>query len=229
VVRRDEVDPLFRPVIDAYAQLEPDDTDTWNPLGDEVELNHRLQLQQRLTLALRESGVDVERLRVLDVGCGTGRSSRMYLDVGVMPEQIVGVDLRAGALSRARRAHRGIRYQQYSGSRLPLNDAGSSWVSLCTVMSSVPPGEARIRIADEVHRVLSPDGFLFYWDLVTANPFAGGDALEVGELFPRLDLVSTRAVRVMGLLERENEPGTIGARVAPAGATHVAALLRRTA
>ena len=225
----EEVDPLFRLVVDAYAGLEPGDSDTWNPLGDEVELRHRLQLQEQLTHALREAAVNVESLRVLDVGCGTGRSSRMYLDLGVMPEQIVGIDLRAGALDRARRMHSGIRYERYAGRRLPLGDGASDWVSLCTVMSSVPRGEARSRIAHEVERVLRGRAFLFYWDLVTANPFAGGDGLDVKELFPGFELVWTRGVRVTGLAERESEPGAIGARVGSAGPTHVAALLRRSA
>jgi len=225
-VRNDAIDPLYQSVVDVYARLEPDETDTWNPLADEVELTHRLELQQQLTHALRESGADVPSLRVLDVGCGTGRSSRMYLDVGVLPEQIVGVDLRAGALNLARRMHPGIRYERYSGSRLPLDDGASDWVSLCTVMSSVPPGEARRRIAEEIERVLSAGAFLFYWDLVAANPFAGGDALEAVDLFPALDLVWSRSVRVTGLLARESEPGAIGARVVPSGPTHKAALLR---
>ncbi|MEM8884662.1 MAG: hypothetical protein AAGD14_11375, partial [Planctomycetota bacterium] len=80
--------------------------------------------------------------------------------------------------------------------------------------------EARRHIAGEIRRVLRPGGHCFFWDLLRANDFAGGDALVAEEIFERLEPVWDRTTLVRGFrardFGREEE--------AP---THRAVLLRR--
>ena len=193
----------FDRVIAEYRRMEPDGTDTWNPLVRDRELYHRMILVHHLCSALRQWPGEIDRLRVLDVGCGNGRSTRMYLDFGLAPAQILGVDLRPGALAMARAAHPGIAYL-LAGDTLPLQDEAVDWVSLCTVISSLGAG-ARARLARETYRVLAPGGMLFFFDRPTAHVFAGGDALGA-ELFAPLRLIRREPVRQKGWPATEESP-----------------------
>jgi SAM-dependent methyltransferase len=176
----------FQQVLTDYARLEPDQDDTWNPLRSDGELAHRLALFAHLTVALRH--VDqVESLRVLDVGCGNGRSTRMYLDLGLYPEQLTGVDLREGAVRRATRTHSGISFHVASDADLPSR--GWTWVSATTVFSSIREKAARERLAREIRGAVCSGGYVFYFDLIRANQWAGGDPIRPNELFANMDVV----------------------------------------
>ena len=210
-----------------YARLEPGTSDTWNPLHCDVELRHRMVLLDQLVHALRTARVDPTTTRVFDVGCGNGRSTRMYLDVGFEPDALTGVDLRAGALERATHLHPAITFAHYDGVRLPAEDASVDWVSTCTVFSSIGPAADRRRLADEITRVLRPGGHLFYWDLRTANDFAGGDLLDTKTLLPELDEVQRRPARIVGFEEREIDAGSTAHTHLTDAPTHDGVLLRR--
>jgi SAM-dependent methyltransferase len=186
----------FAQVVRQYRQMEPDGADTWNPLRSDRELHHRLALYELLCRALRRCPGGLPDLRVLDVGCGNGRSTRMYLDFGIRPGQLTGVDLRPGALDLARQAHSGIRFLAVKDGVFPLGTGSMDWVSLCTVLSSIGGSGARRLIAEEVLRVLAPGGFLFYFDRLTAHGFAGGDRLDPISCFPGLTKLWDEEVRL---------------------------------
>jgi SAM-dependent methyltransferase len=169
-----------------YSSLEPDQADSWNPVGSKFELGYRLNLFFALTRALQRVDGQLEQLRVLDLGCGNGRSTRMYLDVGLRPEQVCGLDLRPGAIALARRLNPAIRFESYDGGELP---AGHNWLSTTTVLSSVAGRECRQAIVDRIAASLQVGGYVFYYDLRRANPFAGGDVIDPEHLFRDLSLV----------------------------------------
>ncbi len=188
---------LFATVVAEYQRVEPDGADTWNPLHRDRELFYRLALYEHLCLALRRCPA-VADLRVLDVGCGNGRSTRMYLDFGLSPGQLTGIDLRPAAIATACHSHGGIRFLVYDGGGFPIESATVDWVSLCTVMSSIGDREGRRHIAREIARVLAPGGLLFYFDRLFAAGFAAGfagaDLLVVDELFRELTRQSEKKI-----------------------------------
>ncbi|MEM7245556.1 MAG: methyltransferase domain-containing protein [Acidobacteriota bacterium] len=198
-----EVSPLFAQVVRDYRELEPGEGDTWNPLLCDVELLHRLELFRLLTVALRRSPAPPSQIRVLDIGCGNGRSARSYLDLGLLPEQVTALDLRPGALARASASHPGLNYVQHDGGALPFDDEHFDWVSTCTVFSSVREPEARRALGTEIARVLSPHGRFFYWDLLSANDFAGGDPLRPETIFTELTIDWSERTRIGGFRSRE--------------------------
>lgn len=197
----------FSQVLSDYEKLEPKETDRWNPLSDDVELCHRLALFREITWALRLSEVKSLGQKILDVGCGNGRSCRMYLDLGFTPSQITGIDIRKDAISLAQKMHPGIEVLQYNGAEIPFPDNTFTWVSLCTVMSSIRSHRERGILAKEIARVVAPDGNLFYWDLRWANGFAGGALLVPKELFPHLAVLSSRLVCIYGRIGDILRPG----------------------
>jgi len=182
----------YRQVIEDYEALEPGEGDSWNPLNTDFELLYRLRLMYSAKRAMKAAKIKAESIRVLDLGCGNGRSTRMYLDLGLLPGQLRGVDLRPGAVAAATLRNPAIEYLVYDGVRIPPATGGDGydWVQLSTVVSSVKDPDTRRLIVKQIEKTLKPDGYVFYFDLVAANRFAGGDAISPEQnLFGRYRVV----------------------------------------
>lgn len=170
-------------ILSDYQRLEPDQADTWNPVASDFELFYRLSLLHATTHALRLSRVPVSELKLLDLGCGNGRSTRMYLDLGLRPEQLRGLDLRPGAIELAQRLNPSIQFDVYNGRDFPFADQTFNWIHLSTVISSIREQSHRQELTDQISRKLQPGGYVFYFDLVRANDFAGHDIVYPEKLF----------------------------------------------
>ncbi len=104
------------------------------------------------------------RLQVLDVGCGTGQSRRIYAPFA---ERYVGVDLSLEALSIARRRDPSTNVLQADALRLPIADACMDLVAFSSVLHHV--GD-RPRALSEARRVLRPGGLVFAFDPNVRHP-----------------------------------------------------------
>ncbi|HEX4980265.1 MAG TPA: class I SAM-dependent methyltransferase [Ilumatobacteraceae bacterium] len=184
-----------RSMVDHYRVLEPGAGDTWNPLHSDFELSYRLSLSYVLTQCLRLCDIPLGDLRVLDVGCGNGRSTRAFLDLGLRPEQLVGVDLRPGAVELARRLNPAIDVRVSDVSEITEPEGSFTWVQATTVHSSIEGHASRQALVDDMTRALAPGGYLFYFDLWRANRFAGYDEIDVEQLHAGLETVWSSPVR----------------------------------
>jgi SAM-dependent methyltransferase len=193
-------------IIGDYATLEPEGTDAWNPLLVDMQLGYRLALLYGLCRAINLSGQPPSDLDVVDIGCGNGRSTRAYLEFGLQPEQLCGLDFRPGAISMARHMHPSIRYEVQGAGALPFADQSVNWVSLCMVVSSIRSPEHRHGLLREIQRVLRPGGHLFYLDHPSAADFAGGGRLDVDGLFAPLTCLWQKQLRLMDVLADANLP-----------------------
>ena len=171
---------LVEQIVTDYAQLEPDETDSWSPVSTKYQLGYRLNLYYCITKAMRRIESSIPDLRIVDLGCGTGRSTRMYLDVGLRPAQVTGLDFRPGAIARARKFNPALAWDVYDGGALPT---GFNFVATATVFSSVASRESRDAIVDRIRAGLPTGGYVFYYDLRNANDFAGGDLIDPEALF----------------------------------------------
>ena len=174
------MDGFVDQILTDYGALEPGQADSWNPVGSKFQLGYRLNLFFALARALQRIEGRLEDLRVLDLGCGNGRSARMYLDMGLHPEQVRGVDLRAGTIELARKLNPAIRFELYDGGQLPT---GHNWLSTTKVFSSVAGRESRQAIVERIAASLPTGGHVFFYDMRRANPFAGGDVIDPEGLF----------------------------------------------
>ena len=163
----------FDQVLRDYATLEPGEADTWNPVRNETELGYRLSFLFALTRCLALCEIPLPQLRVLDVGCGNGRSTRLYLDLGLSPDQVTGLDLRPGAIALARKLNPALGFRTYDGHAIDSPAASFNWIQLSAVFSSLADHGHRAHLAAEACRQLAPGGYLFYLDLWRANGFAG--------------------------------------------------------
>jgi SAM-dependent methyltransferase len=202
---------LVEQVLADYSGLEPGQSDSWNPVGSKFELGYRLNLFHALASALQHVEFPLRELQVLDLGCGNGRSARTYLDMGLHPEQLSGLDLRPGAIALARKLNPAIRWALYDGGDLPL---GHNWVSTTAVFSSVATRESRQEIVGRIRNSLPAGGYLFYYDFRKANAFAGRDRIEPRSLFADFSLVwGQRLGRFSSVPVRSRLQGLLASRL----------------
>jgi SAM-dependent methyltransferase len=202
-----EQDRYVEQVLADYAELEPEGADSWNPVTSKFQLGYRLNLYYALARGLHRCQAPLETLKVLDLGCGNGRSTRTYLAMGLDAGQLTGMDVRPGALARARQLNPAIEWLQHGGGALP---AGYNWISATAVFSSIAGGEARRQAADQIAEALPAGGHLFYYDTRLANDFAGGDPIEPLGLFDGLiPIWRTRLGRFSALPFKERVRGAL--------------------
>jgi SAM-dependent methyltransferase len=199
----------------AYARLEPAGADTWNPVSrGDVELWHRVRLMIEATEALRRIPADLGSLRVLDVGSGVGRSTRLMVELGIPPENILAIDFRAEALEHARRMNPAMRYKPIAS----LAEWPSERFDLCiqcAAFSSLPGADTRRATARLMEESVGPQGHIFWWDSIRANSFAGGDALSPTSLFAGRTIVCSSDVSLYPTFAEAAASLPRGARAMP--------------
>ena len=97
---------------------------------------------------------------VLDVGCGTGRHVRAFLDYGVDPQNVYGIDIRESALAVGRRLSPHLRLELFDGITIPFKDGQFDLVTQHSVVCSKLSPHLRRRVTAEMWRVLAPGGFV---------------------------------------------------------------------
>jgi SAM-dependent methyltransferase len=178
---------------EVYSKREPGDTDAWSPLHSDLELWHPVRLLIEACWSLRQIPKPLERIRVLDVGCGVGRSSRLLVDLGIKPNHVLGIDFRESAIAYAQQVNPAIRFRCISDLEDWPNEEFDLAVQ-CTVFSSIPSVSLRRQTATLMERSIGKMGYIFWWDGLRANDFAGGDNLDPTELFLHRKLISFRKV-----------------------------------
>lgn len=182
-------------IVRDYATMEPDESDTWNPVGSDTELEYRLSFLFGLTKCLELCDIPLTQLRVLDIGCGTGRSTRLYIDLGLRPDQLMGLDVRPGTVALAKRLNPAISFQTYDGRAIGFPSGSFNWIQLGTVFSSIADHGHRAHVAAQAMAQLRSGGYLCYLDRWRANEFAGGDVLQPEALFAPLRTVWASPLR----------------------------------
>ena len=113
-------------------------------------------------------------LRLLDVGCGTGQSHRVY---AAREGSYFGLDLSLSAVAtastRAEQARESMaarrrgRFLQADATRLPFAAGSRDVVAFSSVLHHLPDRDAALR---EAHRVLRPGGLVFAFDPNLLHP-----------------------------------------------------------
>lgn len=109
--------------------------------------------------------------RILDIGCGRGRSVAWLCGQGF---DAAGIDCSASLAADGRRSCPGIRLQTADARALPF-ETGSCDGVLAECVLSLIPGK---QVMDEIRRVLKPAGILMVSDLYDV----GGQRQDVSEM-----------------------------------------------
>jgi SAM-dependent methyltransferase len=144
-------DPLdFRGVRQAYDTVAEDYAARFPETRPEAPLD--LAMVDAFADAVTSGG----DIRVLDAGCGTGRTSRYLAERGCRVE---GLDLSPGMVAMARRDHPDLVFTVASLTDLPYPDDQFAGVLLWySIIHTPPAGQARLFA--EASRVLRPGGHL---------------------------------------------------------------------
>jgi len=110
----------------------------------------------------RKEGVELSHLRVLDLGCGTGRNANCIAELGNI---VIGYDISPTAISlatsRAKKMNVDATFQVFDmGTPYPLPDAWANLILDITASNSLTEIE-RANYLSEAHRVLKPGGYFF--------------------------------------------------------------------
>lgn len=101
---------------------------------------------------------------LLDLGCGTGQSRRLYVD---SVARYTGADLSPGAIATARNHFPGSEWLVADATRLPFPDGRFEIVAFSSVLHHIPDFGPALA---EAFRVLKPGGRVFAFDPNLLHP-----------------------------------------------------------
>lgn len=128
--------------------------------------------ERRMLVALKQYGfVQLDAMKILEIGCGTGFWLREFIKWGARPQNITGVDLLSDRVSIAKRlCPERVRIECGSATKLGFPDGCFDLVLQSTVFSSVLDPSTRQQIASEMLRVVKADGAILWYDFHMDNP-----------------------------------------------------------
>ena len=136
--------------------------------------------------------------KILDVGCGDGTPLQEFVKYGALPRSLYGADLLDFEIKRATALNPAINFSVGNAEQLPFVSASFDLVMQWTVFTSVLNWQTRISIANEMLRVLKPDGLILWYDFWPNNPrnpdVRGVKAAEIRSLFPNCRFEFRRTV-----------------------------------
>ena len=137
----------------------------WNTEGTRKVFGHPLNLERVSQWLSYES-------RILDFGCGYGRSLGELSEAGY--RDLIGLDFSPAMIDAARARFPQVEFRALESSStvslslstsIPLPDASVDAVLLFSVLTCVPTDDGQRALIAELHRVLRPRGLLYISDL----------------------------------------------------------------
>ncbi len=132
-------------------------------------------------------------MKILEIGCGGGTWLRDFIQWGVRPENLTGIDIRPDCIAAAKQlCPPAVQLFQGNAACLSLPDSCMDMVLQSTVFSSILDFEIRRQTAKEMLRVLKPRGIILWSDFFVNNPWnpdvRGVKKHEIKSLFPDCDV-----------------------------------------
>jgi len=158
-----------------------------DPLRNPEVLFQMLAAEASVIAGLHSIDPDPMRARVLDVGCGDGRSLLPLLRLGFNPANLEGVDIRSDQIAIARARYPASCFHCANARALPFQDARFDVVQESMMFLQMTDQEMAANVAQEMIRVTKPGGFLLLLDWRYSKPgsseFKALDKRRIGELF----------------------------------------------
>ncbi len=195
---------------------------------------YAMQHRERDTLALIKSclGSDLSQRRILEVGCGSGGILLEYLLYGVQPKNLFGLDILFDRLDEAKAKIPAASILNANGELIPFISSSFDVILQYTAFSSILDSSIKKHMAQEMLRVLKPDGCMIWYDFwlnPTNKQTKGIQPAEIKALFPNCK-IQFRKVTLAPPLARKIVPlsWTAAAVIESVGVfnTHYLALIR---
>lgn len=132
-----------------------------------------VQERQRALIALlaKHAPASMNRLKVLEVGCGGGGNLLELLRMGFSPENLIGNELLPERAAMARKnLPAACQVQEGDATQLDFGDESFDLVYQSVVFSSLLDDQFQHRLAETMWRWVRPGGGILWYDFVYDNP-----------------------------------------------------------
>ncbi|MDO4583437.1 MAG: class I SAM-dependent methyltransferase [Planctomycetia bacterium] len=129
----------------------------WNRVADEKEFTTSLAGERFRQLVPQEA-------KILDVGCGYGRTLQELHSLGY--SCLYGVDFAEKMIERGRKNLPFLSLQVALGQKLPFPEESFDAVLLLAVLTCIPDNHEQEKLLQEIYRILKPGGILYINDFL---------------------------------------------------------------
>ncbi|MEL7625986.1 MAG: class I SAM-dependent methyltransferase [Anaerolineaceae bacterium] len=147
---------------------------------------------------------DFSKLRILEMGCGSGGVLEEFIDLGSEPVNMFGVDLLWDRLRVAKYKIENCSWVSADGQNLPFSAETFDLVLQFTAFSSILNLSTKATMAKEMMRVLKPGKGILWYDFIW-NPLnrqtRGIPITQVRNLFPGM-LITARRITLAPPISR---------------------------
>ena len=131
--------------------------DYWNKVADEKTFSTPFQIEI-LSKYINKT------MKILDVGCGYGRTLRELYDRGY--KNLIGIDFSSKMIERASSLNPNILFELTDGKRLDFEDNSIDCVILLAVLTCIIDEDSQKALIREIHRILKNGGILYINDFL---------------------------------------------------------------
>jgi ubiquinone/menaquinone biosynthesis C-methylase UbiE len=124
---------------------------------------HMQERESSILRMLRDAKVDLTGSNVLEVGCGTGHILQRFMEFG--SRKATGVELMESRILTGKKMYPNLNLIKGNAAQLPFANNSFDMVMQFMCLSSVLDPKVRQQIADEMWRVLRPEGTILFYDL----------------------------------------------------------------
>ncbi|MDB5175297.1 MAG: ubiE [Candidatus Saccharibacteria bacterium] len=103
-------------------------------------------------------------VRILDIGCGNGLVARHFIEHGVLPQNITGVDPSSGQINKAQQLTPGARFVQASAESFEVEPASYDLIITNTMLHHLD-NEQMEAMLERIYAALKPDGAYFFLEV----------------------------------------------------------------
>ncbi len=131
--------------------------DYWNRVADEKVFSTPFQIE------IFSKYVD-KSMKILDVGCGYGRTLKELYDNGY--RNLIGIDFSSKMIERANSSYPDISFKISEGKKLDFEDNSIDCVILLAVLTCITNEDDQYHLISEIHRILKKGGVLYINDFL---------------------------------------------------------------
>ena len=144
------------------------DPRSWNVFEPGLQFNES-EYRDLMISALRTAGCTwqwVEQAKILEMGCGWGRNSYLFMELGFSADQIHGIDLMEHFVMHGKKQCPGLNLIVGSGTNTSFASESFDLILFHTVFSAVFDGQVHEDLLKEASRLLRPDGLIVIYDIL---------------------------------------------------------------
>lgn len=165
-------------------------TNRYNILNPEVYLSFFEKEQAILEFIRKNIEIDLQEVKLLEVGCGSGANILSFIRYGMNPTNLVGNELLSERLKIARNIlPSDVKLLGGDARQLELKPEFFDIVFQSTVFTSILDDKVQNELAQKMWSLLKPGSFILWYDFVYDNPnnkdVRGVKLVKIKELFPK--------------------------------------------